>query len=248
MTHFRAQARAYAASRPRYPKGLFTHLAQRVPTRSHAWDVGTGSGQAARDLAAHFERVTATDTSPEQLAFAPRHPRITYLCAPAERAPFDDASLDLITVASALHWFDLDAFYTEAQRCLQPGGLLAAWAYAQHHTTPAVLDVTQRLSRHLLADFWPQQNHDYTFTRYATLPFPFTPLEPPLPPFTAHARLHLHQYQDYMRSWSATQRYIQHHGHDPVEALTPELTRAWGDPNTPLDVTWPLFFRIGRHP
>lgn len=247
MTYFRQQARAYAASRPTYPTELYQALAKLAPNPHHVWDCGTGSGQAAVDLTHFFDAVTATDTSAEQLAFAPKHPRIQYIEAPAESVPLDDASVDLITVASALHWFELEAFYAEAKRVLRPGGVIAAWAYNNHTTPPEIRSVTRRLSRELLADFWPQQNHDYTWTNYATLPFPFTPIEHTLPSFTARASLTLPQYQDYMRSWSATQRYINHHGHDPVDLIAESLQHAWGADET-VDIEWPLFFKIGSIP
>ena len=79
-----------------------------------AWDVATGSGQAAVELAARFDRVVATDASAAQLASAEARPNVTYLHEPAERSSLDDASADLVTVAQALHWFDHRAFFAEA--------------------------------------------------------------------------------------------------------------------------------------
>lgn len=35
----------------------------------------------------------------------------------------------MITVASALHWLDIHAFYNECRKALKPGGIFAAWAY-----------------------------------------------------------------------------------------------------------------------
>ena len=60
-------------------------------------------------------------------------PNIEYQQAAAEHTGLPDSSVDLITVAQALHWFDLDAFYTEARRVLRPGGTLAAWTYTLGH-------------------------------------------------------------------------------------------------------------------
>ena len=54
-------AREYARFRPKYPKELFGYLASISPGRSTAWDCATGSGQAAADLAGHFQEVIATD-------------------------------------------------------------------------------------------------------------------------------------------------------------------------------------------
>jgi len=66
--HFSGVSAAYAEFRPRYPDALFEFLARESPARDAAWDVGTGSGQAAAGLARYFRHVTATDASAAQIA------------------------------------------------------------------------------------------------------------------------------------------------------------------------------------
>jgi ubiquinone/menaquinone biosynthesis C-methylase UbiE len=39
-------------------------------------------------------------------------------------------SVDLVTVAVAIHWFNFDEFYREVKRVLKPNGILAAWTYS----------------------------------------------------------------------------------------------------------------------
>jgi ubiquinone/menaquinone biosynthesis C-methylase UbiE len=109
--HFSGHADSYEAYRPDYPEALFAYLASLVPARKFAWDCATGNGQAAVALMPWFDRVIATDASRKQLDEARDADRITYLAAPAERTPLPDASVDLVTVAQALHWFNLPAFY-----------------------------------------------------------------------------------------------------------------------------------------
>src|SRR3954470_10877917 len=128
-SHFGAVAAGYARHRPTYPDALFEWLAGVVPARHHVLDCGTGNGQAAVALAAWFERVTATDLSDGQLAAAAAHPRVTYRVASAEASGLPDASCELVTVAQALHWFDLVAFAGEVRRVLVPDGVVAAWSY-----------------------------------------------------------------------------------------------------------------------
>ena len=85
--HFSRQSRQYTQFRPRYPAELFAYLAT-LPARGElAWDCGTGNGQAAVDLAAHFARVVATDASANQLGHAEAHPKVDYRQAPAETCP-----------------------------------------------------------------------------------------------------------------------------------------------------------------
>jgi ubiquinone/menaquinone biosynthesis C-methylase UbiE len=92
-----------------------------------AWDCAAGSGQATADLARRFDRVIATDASSEQISAAKPISNVEYRVATAEQSGLSDNCADLVTVAQALHWFDLPKFYAEARRVLPvrwgPGGL-----------------------------------------------------------------------------------------------------------------------------
>ena len=50
----------------------------------------------------------ATDASEKQIANTQSHERIDYRVAPAEDSGIEFELIDLIMVAQALHWFDLD--------------------------------------------------------------------------------------------------------------------------------------------
>src|SRR5437764_2789848 len=117
--HFSKQAVDYAKFRPRYPKKLFRWLASIAPGTELAWDCATGSGQAAVELAECFDRVIAIDASEKQIANAERHPCVEYRIATAEQSGLEAGSVDVVTVAQALHWFDLQQFYAEARRVLK---------------------------------------------------------------------------------------------------------------------------------
>ena len=54
---------------------------------------------------------------------------MTCLIAPTERMPLRGSSVDLATVALALHWFDHCRFYTGLRRVVRLGGVLARWTY-----------------------------------------------------------------------------------------------------------------------
>jgi ubiquinone/menaquinone biosynthesis C-methylase UbiE len=125
--HFSGHAANYAKFRPNYPRELFEYLASIAPGRGRAWDCATGNGQAAVGLSAFFECVIATDASEKQILGASRSERIEFRVAAAEKSGLESKSIDLVTVAQALHWFDLNAFYAEVIRVLKPRGILAAW-------------------------------------------------------------------------------------------------------------------------
>lgn len=243
--HFAPVATDYARFRPIYPQSLFAWLAENAPGRNLAWDCGTGSGQAARDLAGYFERVIATDASQAQLDAALPHPRIEYRVASAEASGLPVATVDLITVAQALHWFDLDRFYAEARRVLRAGGVLAVWSYGVFTVEGSAVDAClQGFYRETVGPYWPPERR-WVENGYQTLPFPFPGIRSPN--FHMTTAWSLSELLGYVRSWSATARYIRERSEDPVDALTKKLIPLWGDPRIQRQVTWPLVLRVGRN-
>lgn len=157
--HFSKQANDYARYRPFYPAALHEYLASLTPEHDRAWDVGAGNGQAAIGLARHFRSVVATDPSEQQISLAMPHERVTYRVATAEHSGLDDQSIDLIAVALAVHWFDLDRFYAEVKRMIKPQGVLAVWCYNLTEITPAIDRVMESYYHDVLGEFWPPQIH-----------------------------------------------------------------------------------------
>ena len=245
--HFSVVAANYAQYRPRYPRELFDYLRSIAPRASRVWDCACGSGQATLELAERFEAVAATDASAEQIAEAPPHPRVTWRVAPAEASGLPDHSIDLVTVAQALHWFDLDRFYAEARRVLAADGLIAVWSYGcsafQQLGDDAIDQLTKDFYHHVVGPYWPPERR-LVEESYRTIPFPFVEL--PAPAFAMHAHWSLAHLLGYFRSWSATTRYLAARGQDPVEALEQKLRPPWGDPARVREITWPLVVRLGR--
>src|SRR5436190_2824291 len=136
--HFSGPAVDYAKFRPRYPDELFQYLASISPRRDLAWDCATGNGQAAIELLRYFHSVVATDASAQQIENAEPHAQISYRIAPAEASGIDSHSADLIVVAQALHWFDSDRFFAEAQRVLKHDGVLAVSNYIHVKISPEI--------------------------------------------------------------------------------------------------------------
>ena len=244
--HFSGLAPAYASCRPGYPPGLFAYLAGIVDRHELAWDCAAGSGQATLPLTRFFRRIMATDVSAAMLDNAPRHPSIEYRVAPAESSGLGAATADLVTVAQALHWLELDPFYAEVKRVLVPGGVLAVWTYGNQHLNNEALDeVLRHFYVKVVGDYWPAGRR-HVESGYRTLPFPFAELEAPA--FQMDERWNLGQLLGYIGTWSASQRYREALGTDPVEGLTRELTVLWGDPASLRRVRWPLSLRVGRRP
>jgi ubiquinone/menaquinone biosynthesis C-methylase UbiE len=241
--HFSGHAACYQQFRPNYPDQLFAYLAALCPAHDLAWDCATGNGQAAVALAPHFEHVIATDASAQQVDQAQANPKVKYLVAPADKSPLQDGAVDLITVAQALHWFELSSFYREVRRVAKPGGLLAVWCYQLHSITPLIDAVVMSLYSGIVGEFWPPERK-IVEDGYKSLAFPFDELK--TPEFRMVHSWDLEHLVGYIGSWSATQRYRKQHGKDPVALILDELKSAWGDPTQKRDVIWPLDVRVGR--
>ena len=241
--HFSRHAAAYAGARPGYPPALFQWLSAQCAGHALAWDAGCGNGQASVALTAHFTKVFASDPSAGQIASALPDPRVQYAVEPAEACRLASASVDLVTVAQAYHWFDQGQFCREVQRVLVPGGVIALWTYAESRVDDAVDALFAQLHDELLASDWPA-GREHVITRYRELPFPFAAL--PVPDLVMSRQWTLAQYLAYLRSWSASERFRVRTGVDPVGLLAAQMETAWGDPQAVRAVIWPLSVRAGR--
>src|SRR5689334_17539865 len=125
--HFSARAELYAKYRPHYPAELFEWIASLVSKHDVVWDCAAGSGQASAGLAEHFERVIATDASEKQIAMAEPHERIEFRVAKSDASGLPDQSVNMITVAQAIHWLEHDSFYREARRVMRPDAAIVIW-------------------------------------------------------------------------------------------------------------------------
>jgi SAM-dependent methyltransferase len=242
--HFSTVAAPYASCRPQYPEQLFHYLAGVVPGHELAWDCAAGSGQATIPLARVFRRVMATDASAAMLAQAPPHPNVEYRVAPAHTSGLDSASADLVTVAQALHWLELEPFYAEVERVLVPDGVLAVWSYGNQTVDQGPLDrILQRFYRDVVGPYWaPERRH--VESGYRTLPFPYAELS--APQFVMRQDWTLLELLGYIGTWSATEGFRQVMGRDPVEELGRQLRPLWGEPSLRRPIQWALSLRAGR--
>lgn len=240
---FSTEAAEYAHLRPTYPDELFAFLATVAPSREVAWDCATGNGQAATHLAGYFERVIATDESGEMIAQAPRDTRIVYRVAEAEDSGLEGSSVDLVTVAAAIHWFDLERFYAEVRRVAKQGAAVAAWTYYTPVFGDAIDSIVRRLAHDVLRDYWDERVH-YVVDEFHDLPFPFEPIV--APPFQTDMRWDMGDLLGYFGTWSASLKYLEANGRPPTDVIEDDLRQAWGDPDRKRDLHFPLYMRIGR--
>ena len=239
--HFSALAAQYATWRPHYPPALFDAIAAHLPPPPlRVWEAGCGSGQATLDLARRFGSVFATDPSAAQIEAhaARRQPDHDVVLAvePAEVCSLPDASVDLIAVGQALHWFDRERFFAEARRVLRRDGVLAAWCYQDFEPPPAAAAAIVAF-RDAIAAHWPAQRLDVD-RGYAGYAWPFVPASVVDLDMTADWTLpHL---LGYLSSLSATACATRATGMDPLGQHAPAIAAAWGAAETPRPIVWPV--------
>ena len=241
--HFSGHAAEYAEFRPKYPPAVFDFVASLARRRLVAWDCATGSGQAAVPLTDYFERVVATDASREQIAHATPHPRVTYDVAPSHASGLDAGSVDLETVAQALHWLPLDQFLAEVERVLAPGGALAVWCYTRPVLAPDLDPTLLAFYSDRCGAYWPPER-ELVDSGYRTIELPLD--EVAAPRLEIEARLTLDEFVGYLRTWSAARKLAEAIGSDPVSEIEDAMRARWNEDGARRLVRWAIHFRAGR--
>jgi SAM-dependent methyltransferase len=126
--NFAAVAGAYERGRPEYPPAAIGALAAELGLAPGArvLDLAAGTGKLTRALlAAGLDVVAVEPQAPLRQALAASVGEARAIEGLAERIPLADDSVDAVTVADAIHWFDHAAALAEIARVLRPGGGLA---------------------------------------------------------------------------------------------------------------------------
>ena len=239
--HFSSASDTYASARPGYPDNLFAYLSSVCEQHDMAWDCATGSGQAAVKLADYFKSVIASDASAQQIRHAQYHPSLDYIVTSAEQSAIASNSIDLASVAQALHWFALPAFSTEVDRTLKTGGVLAAWTYNLLTINSQLDALLNHLYGTLLGPYWPAERL-LVEEAYQSINFPY--LELTCPHFKMELNWNAGQLLDYLSTWSAVKARIADNQSDPLQEIKGPLLELWGDPVQHKRIEWPLAVRV----
>lgn len=123
-------AERYAKGRPFFHRNTIKHIGEftRIDEKlENALDVACGTGLSTNALLDIAENVFGTDTSDEMLKLVLNPQEIKYSKASAENLPFENNYFDIITVSSAVHWFNIDGFLREANRILRSNSWLVLY-------------------------------------------------------------------------------------------------------------------------
>lgn len=176
---FTGRVESYRRYRPGYPTEIAGLLRREcgLSSESTVADVAAGTGLLTKVLLAAGLAVTAVEPNDEMRAVCEtlerEYPRLRCVKGTAETTGLDDASVDLITVAQAMHWFDLEKTRAEFARVLRPGGSCAVIYNNRHpggdafheqyeqflreHGIDYLAVKDQHMERHRLAQFFAPQ-------------------------------------------------------------------------------------------
>ena len=238
---FSAQAKQYQKFRPHYPALLYGFLYSKVQNFDAAWDCGTGNGQVAVELSEKFKKVYATDISGNQLKEASIRDNIIYSLSRAEETNFADNSIDLITAAQAVHWFDMDSFFKEAQRVAKPNAVVAIWGYNLLRISSEIDRIIDKLYSETLNTYWDVERK-LIEDEYESIAFPFKEFE--VPKFEIVVNWDFEQLLGYLNSWSSVQNFIEANGVNPIDEFRIQLSPFWaGNENKKIRLR--VFARVG---
>jgi len=243
--YFSTASDLYKQYRPTYPEVLYQYLADLAPTHQLAWDCGCGNGQASVALANYFETVHASDVSAEQITAAESKNNVQYHVSASESIDADDCSVDLITVAQALHWFKHEQFFQAVDRVLKPNGIFAAWGYVLMYSNTPLDAVIERLHGDIVGPYWPK-GRELLDNRYHQVPFIYPRLTTPT--FSMQCQWQLDHLIGYLNTWSAVKAYQQVVGSNPIDLVMQDIQDCWGDPTQYRQIEWPLIVCVGCKP
>lgn len=239
---YSVNAELYQKVRPTYPPDLFEFACDLCAEKKLAWDCATGNGQAAIALSPYFKKIIATDVSREQMEEAPQTPNIEYLIGDEQLPDLITGSVDLVTVATAIHWLDNDKFFKEADRVLKPNGVLAIWGYRGVDVNKELSPFINWLMETHLQSLSPD-NLKIAYNGYEAVQFPYKQII--APEFSVQREWNMEEFANYLLSFYGALQYYSRNKKSLYPLFKDQLKEAWGDPDKKRIMTWELVSFFG---
>ncbi len=241
--NFSKQSGIYKKYRPTYPKELYDDLFKLTQARNECWDCGTGNGQVATELSKHFNNVYATDISEPQISNADQRNNIVYKVERVENTSFKDNQFDLVTVAQAIHWFDIPEFNKEIKRVTKNGGLVCIWGYGLLKIEKTLDDIIDQFYNEIVGPYWNLERK-YIDDAYASINLDFKEITL-IKEYSINVKWSLEELEGFFNSWSSVQNYINANGENPVQWIMSRVNKYWEN-GTTKEIRFPIFTRIGK--
>lgn len=198
-------------------------------------------------------------------------PNVSYHVGTAEEfksvASLASNSVDLVTVAMGLHWFDLDRFYKECRKALKTNGTFAAWSYGlwTHPSNAHANETMKARTDFIMNDLLTKKQDLYTnvLGPYRKRPVEacqngYINLVPSKDHFLTSKRVFLdekvkltmRQSLGYLSTWSAYNEYCLQNSDDPLIPYYEKTMKAL-DLKTDadeFDVNWPIALILAKDP
>ena len=122
---------SYSKYRPSYPKEYIDYLVKEnnLNKYSKVFDVGAGTGILSEILAKRGLNVTAVEPNLDMAVFiqdlTKEYLNLNFINTLAEDISYNKKDVDLITVAQAFHWFDINKFNKQCKNILKDSGKVA---------------------------------------------------------------------------------------------------------------------------
>ena len=212
-----AHAHLYSRYRPTYPKAVVSAITDYVTriggSLGLAVDVACGSGQSTFYLKEAFKKVIGVDISKAQIEEANRKCKvenvdnIEFQVGNGMNLSFEDESVDMVTIAQALHWLDRGKFFAECKRVLKHKGCLAVYGYGNVHVVSEQCNaLVSNFYRNSLKGCWHEARY-HIDNEYRSIQLPFSNthrIDMTMPCTTS-----LEAFMGYLSTWSGYQKYCE---------------------------------------
>jgi len=148
-----------------------------------------------------------------------------------------------VTVAQAIHWFDLKKFYNEVNRVLKPGGLLCVWGYTWFKISDDIDEIVEKTLITSLKDYWAPQTK-LLQDGFKDLVLPYKQIV--VPSFEIVVHWDLTQIISYLHSWSPMKSYGEKHGEKGMDLLFEGLIRVWGSKDKKRKISMPIYMKASK--
>ena len=219
LFEYTVHAHLYSKYRPTYPRAVISAITNYVTKFSGSLcssvDVACGSGQSTFYLRDTFKQVTGVDISKAQIeranskCKAENIDNVTFRVANGMELPFENESIDVVTIAQAVHWLDTNKFFAECKRVLKNKGCLAVYGYGNVHIVNERCNaLISNFYRNSLKGCWHKARY-HIDNEYRSIELPFSNthrIDLTMPYETS-----LEAFIGYLSTWSGYQKYCEAH-------------------------------------